>query len=354
MTSLYRDQGHAIKEQDAGAHRLTLGISTWYGMASDPLAGLNDIALPDLDELQIPSDFTFNDFDESGLLGDPPSLFINDEAGLQQSEQPGLEHLSWLPSALSDGHSQASQGATTSADHDQKQARSSPTEKAAGPKGRFERKAEQNRCAADGCDAGKPSRRLRSRAVFVLAIDRGVCAAACRRAYQRYRERQKQQKEDDKRTIEAMDRQIQTLQAERAELAHRIEMLQKVRVALAVAIRCDAECALPPFSQRTAAYYDATVVGSGLLPFAAVTPRLPTESFGFAARSFKPSGRTCRYRRSCLSPPRTRQAGCALCAGLRFVQALPPTKRLHLPQTQWSSQELQIGQQQKPALAMGL
>ena len=56
-------------------------------------------------------------------------------------------------------------------------------------------------------------------------------SAARRRAYQRYRERQKQQKEDDKRTIEAMDRQIQTLQAERAELAHRIEMLQKVTLA---------------------------------------------------------------------------------------------------------------------------
>ena len=149
-----------MEELDAGAHRSALGTSTWYGMANDPLAGLNDIALPDLDELQIPSDFTFIEFDESGLLGDPPSLIINDEAGVQQSEQPGLEHLSWLPAAASDGHSHASQGATATADHDRQQTRSSPTEKAAAPKGRFERKAEQNRCVAGGCDAGKPSRRF--------------------------------------------------------------------------------------------------------------------------------------------------------------------------------------------------
>ena len=32
--------------------------------------------------------------------------------------------------------------------------------------------------------------------------------------------------------MEAMDRQIQSLQAERAELAHRIDMLQKVTVAM--------------------------------------------------------------------------------------------------------------------------
>ena len=209
-----------------GGHRFALGVSTWYGMANDPLAGLNDIALPDLDELHIPSDFTFDDFDESGLLGAPPSLIVNDEAGGQRSELPGLEHLNWIPSATSDGHSQASHGAATSADHDQQQARPSPTEKAAGPKGRFERKAEQNRCAADGCDAGTPSRTLHSRTVIVLSNCEE--SAACRRAYQRYRERQKQQKEDDKRTIKAMDLQIQTLQAERADLAHRIEMLQKV------------------------------------------------------------------------------------------------------------------------------
>ena len=49
-----------------------------------------------------------------------------------------------------------------------------------------------------------------------------------RRAYQRHRARQRQQKEDDRRTIEAMDQQIRALQAERAELARRVDVLQKV------------------------------------------------------------------------------------------------------------------------------
>ena len=53
-------------------------------------------------------------------------------------------------------------------------------------------------------------------------------AAPRRRAYQRYRDRQRQQKEDERRSMEDMDRQIQALQAERAEMARRIEVLQKV------------------------------------------------------------------------------------------------------------------------------
>lgn len=53
-------------------------------------------------------------------------------------------------------------------------------------------------------------------------------SSACRRAYQRYRERQRLQKEDDRRTIEAMDRQICALQAERSEMSRRIDVLQKV------------------------------------------------------------------------------------------------------------------------------
>ena len=43
----------------------------------------------------------------------------------------------------------------------------------------------------------------------------------CRRSYQRYRERLKQEKEEDQRTIKA-------LEADRAELARRVEVLQKV------------------------------------------------------------------------------------------------------------------------------
>ena len=150
--------------------------SPWYGMANDTFAGLDDIALPDLDELQIqiPGDFTFSAFDEAGLLGDPPNLIVNNEAGVQQTDLPGLDHLSWLPTTASEGHSQASQGATTSADHDQQHARPGPAQTAAGPKGRFERKAEQNRCAADSCNAGRQQRRLRSRTVTMRITARGL------------------------------------------------------------------------------------------------------------------------------------------------------------------------------------
>ena len=50
-----------------------------------------------------------------------------------------------------------------------------------------------------------------------------------RRAYNRYRERQRLQKEDDKRSIEALNARLAALEVDRADLAQRVELLQKVR-----------------------------------------------------------------------------------------------------------------------------
>jgi len=49
-----------------------------------------------------------------------------------------------------------------------------------------------------------------------------------RRAYQRYRERQRVQKEDDRRTIEALNARLASLEVERESLVQRVEVLQKV------------------------------------------------------------------------------------------------------------------------------
>ena len=49
-----------------------------------------------------------------------------------------------------------------------------------------------------------------------------------RRAYQRYRERQRSQKEDDRRTIETLNARLATLEVERESLVQRVEVLQKV------------------------------------------------------------------------------------------------------------------------------
>ena len=54
------------------------------------------------------------------------------------------------------------------------------------------------------------------------------CPYRNRRAYQRYRERQRLQKEDDKRTIETLNTRLNALEIERADLAQRVELLQKV------------------------------------------------------------------------------------------------------------------------------
>ena len=63
--------------------------------ADDHLTGLDGIALPDLDELQIPAILDFSAFDESGLPGDTSSLIVDDEAVFHQSGPSAFEHLGW-------------------------------------------------------------------------------------------------------------------------------------------------------------------------------------------------------------------------------------------------------------------
>ena len=113
--------------------------------------GLNDIALPDLAELQIPSEFDLFAFGESGLLSDPPSLIVHDEA----AEPHASDHLSWLPPATPAG-CQFPEEAAPSNGAQEPQALPSVTGRAAPPKGKMERKAEQNRCRGAnraGCKA---------------------------------------------------------------------------------------------------------------------------------------------------------------------------------------------------------
>ena len=107
-------------------------------------AGLRDIPLPDLDELQIPIDWDFAAFDESGLAGNPPSIILSDGTAAHRSES--FDHLSWLHPTTSESNGQASDDALPSGADQQQQTRPTPAERAAGPKGKVERKAEQNRC----------------------------------------------------------------------------------------------------------------------------------------------------------------------------------------------------------------
>ena len=104
-------------------------------MAANGLQSLNDLArLPDLGELQIPREFALDAFGEAGLLGDPPSLILHDEAALRQPE-PLHDH--WLPPTLSEAHSPSGNADSYKADQE-RQARP-------GSKGSVERRAEQNR-----------------------------------------------------------------------------------------------------------------------------------------------------------------------------------------------------------------
>jgi len=49
-----------------------------------------------------------------------------------------------------------------------------------------------------------------------------------RRAYQRYRERQRQQKDSDRKAIAALEDRMQALEVERSQLVQRVDVLQKV------------------------------------------------------------------------------------------------------------------------------
>ena len=49
-----------------------------------------------------------------------------------------------------------------------------------------------------------------------------------RRAYLKYRDRQRLQKEEDRRTIEELHSRLKQLQCERSDLEKRVELLQKV------------------------------------------------------------------------------------------------------------------------------
>ena len=110
------------------------------------LPDLLDIPLPDfpsVEELQIPADLDFDALDEAFLLGETPSLIVDDAAGNLQQEQ-GPNHLSWLPPPSTEGPLYCSGEAGESAGHQQWQhARPGPS---AAHRGRVQRKAEQNRC----------------------------------------------------------------------------------------------------------------------------------------------------------------------------------------------------------------
>ena len=56
-----------------------------------------------------------------------------------------------------------------------------------------------------------------------------VCTPDRRRAYLKYRDRQRLQKEEDRRTIEELHLRLETLECERSDLERRVELLQKVR-----------------------------------------------------------------------------------------------------------------------------
>ena len=50
-----------------------------------------------------------------------------------------------------------------------------------------------------------------------------------RRAYLKYRDRQRLQKEEDRRTIEELHSRLKQLECERSDLKRRVDLLQKVR-----------------------------------------------------------------------------------------------------------------------------
>ena len=54
---------------------------------------------------------------------------------------------------------------------------------------------------------------------------------SCRRAYQKYRERQRLQREEDRRAIEDLEERLRALELERTELVQRVDVLQKVLLA---------------------------------------------------------------------------------------------------------------------------
>ncbi len=53
-----------------------------------------------------------------------------------------------------------------------------------------------------------------------------------RRAYQRYRDRQRQQKDTDRLAVAALEDRLQALELERSQLEQRVDVLQKVKVLL--------------------------------------------------------------------------------------------------------------------------
>ena len=55
-------------------------------------------------------------------------------------------------------------------------------------------------------------------------------ASKHRRAYLKYRDRQRLQKEEDRRTIEELHSRLSQLECERSDLERRVELLQKVRL----------------------------------------------------------------------------------------------------------------------------
>ena len=109
-------------------------------MAADELSGLNDLPLPDLDELQIPSEFDLSAFDEAGLLGDPLSLIVYDAA-----TEPLHNHSCWSAPAVSDGD-RPSADAVPRRTGRQQPIPPGASKTAATAKGTVERRAEQNRC----------------------------------------------------------------------------------------------------------------------------------------------------------------------------------------------------------------
>ena len=57
---------------------------------------------------------------------------------------------------------------------------------------------------------------------------RGTSWRPHRRAYQKYRERQRLQREEDRRTIEELEGRLQALELQRTDLVQRVDVLQKV------------------------------------------------------------------------------------------------------------------------------
>ena len=57
-----------------------------------------------------------------------------------------------------------------------------------------------------------------------------------RRAYHKYRDRQRQQKEVSARTVADLQERLQALETERSELLQRVDVLQKVRFTCRIAL----------------------------------------------------------------------------------------------------------------------